>query len=112
MASRAGLLARLRRLERPSGSRAALERELEELQRRYASPTLSEIHHMTDEQLDDYFRMESAEDGPWQRVAEIKELLRTPAERAELERESTRLSALSMDELEAELRALLNREAT
>lgn len=111
MVGRAGLLARLRRLERPNSSRSALQRELADLEHRYPYPTREEIPTMSDEEMDDFFRKASAEAGPWARIHEIKELLRTPAERAELEREVARVSALTMDELEAELNAMLTLES-
>lgn len=76
MASRASLLARMRRLERPSSSVSALVHELMQLRRRHPTPHLADLPHMSREQLDDLFRAESAEDGPAQRMLALEERLR------------------------------------
>lgn len=75
MASRAGILARLRRLERTNSSRSAMERELADLEHRHLSHTSESIHAMSDAELDDLLRVHSMECGPLQRIDELRRKL-------------------------------------
>ena len=108
--TRADLRRRIARLERPQSTRAALERELTALQQQFPHPTREQLETMSDADMDDFFRKVSAYTGPWVRMHEIQELLRTPEEQAELERSLASFEALSPEEQEAELDAMLNRE--
>ena len=79
---RIGRLTRLAKLEGPRRDRAALRRELEELERRYAELSEEDIAAMSDEEMDRWFTLFAAEDGPLVRRAELRELLKTPQQRA------------------------------
>lgn len=105
--TRGALLARLRRLEGPRRSRGALQRELDELERIHRPLTRDEIEALTDEQLDDALRarMGRSDGGPFQRIAELREMLATPAERLARERRRAEIEAMSDDEIDAALRA-------
>ena len=94
------LLARIAKLERPRQSRNALRRELERLEQQH--PLIEpDFSAMTDDQLDDFFRENRNERSPWRRIVELRELLRTPKERAEDERRRARFDAMSDEELDA-----------
>lgn len=73
--TRAGFLARLRRLEQPRTSRAAMERELADLVQRYLSHTDEDIEAMSDAELDELFALHSAQDGPFARIDELRRKL-------------------------------------
>lgn len=74
--TRASLRRRIARLERPQSTRLALEHELAQIHRHHPYPTLNELRRMSRQQLDDFFRAEFSETGPWARAYEIKEQLR------------------------------------
>lgn len=97
--TRAGLVARLRRLERPRTGRDAMRRELERLERLYP-PTRPDFESMTDEQLDDYLAEMCSYNSPHARIAELREALKTPEEKAADKRRSAEFAAMSDEQLD------------
>lgn len=74
--TRADLRRRIARLERPQSTRSALKHELAQIHRLAPYPTIDQLRAMSRQELDDFFRAESSETGPWARAREIKEQLR------------------------------------
>jgi hypothetical protein len=101
---RRGIFPRLAKLEGPRRSNDAMRAELEALEARYPylARVLSEeeVEAMSDEAIDDLFGVLAAETGPADRVRELRELLRTPAERAELRAHTAWLDSLTSEELD------------
>lgn len=110
--TRAGFLARLRRLERPRRTQDAMRQELERLERLYPPLSPGEIEALTNEQLDDMLTSMASERSPRARIGEIREQLMTPAERALRDELRAKVMVMTPEQQEAELEAMLNRERT
>lgn len=104
--TRAGLHARLRRLEHPRRGKDALRRELEKLEREH--PLVEpDFARMTDDELDAFF-LESRDDrSPQSRILYLREALKTPAERAEDARQKAMFDAMTDQELDTWLEGRL-----
>lgn len=82
---------------------AAARRELRQIERQFPERSEAEIAAMTDEQLDELLSLHAAEDGPYARMDELRELLLTPQERRERAAHEQWVQGLSREELDAYL---------
>ena len=77
---RAELRRRLARLTMPPREVAHLRLELAELEAKWCVSS-EQIEAMSDEELDEHLAAHAAEDGPYDRIDELRRQLGTPAER-------------------------------
>ena len=98
--TRAGFRRRLARLERPRRTEDAMRRELERLEQLH--PLIEpDFAAMTDDELDDFLLGRRDERSPCARILKLREILKTPEQRAEEERQRARFDAMTNEELDA-----------